>query len=66
MVFFEDGQLDVPEALSPDQIVEDGGAFEVQPTLKALLAGLRHRDVRRAPQHVLEHRFDLKNNQQTF
>ena len=49
MVLFEDGQLDVPEALSPDQVVEDGRAFEIEPTLKALLARLGHGDVARAP-----------------
>ncbi len=60
MVLFKDGQLDVPEALSPDQVVEDGRTFEVEPTLKSLLTRLGHRDVAGAPQHVLKHGLDLK------
>ena len=66
VVLLVDGQLDVPESLSADQVVEDGGPLQVEPPLQRLLPALGlppclqvEDDVTRAPQHVLQHRLDL-------
>ena len=66
MVLLVDGQLDVPQALGADQVVEDGGPLQVKSPLQRLLPALSfppclqvEDDVTRAPQHVLQHRLGL-------
>ena len=66
MVLLVDRELDVPEALGADQVVEHGGPLQVEPPLQRLLPALRlppglqvEDDVARAPQHVLQHGLDL-------
>merc|ERR1712018_260175 len=61
VVLLVDGQLDVPEALGADQVVEDGGPLQVKPSLQRLFSAFRlppclqvKDDVARAPQHVLQ------------
>ena len=66
MVLLVDGQLDVPEALGADQVVEDGRPLQIEPPLQSFLPAFClppclqvEDDVTRAPQHVLQHRLDL-------
>ena len=40
VVLLVDGQLDVPESLGPDQVVEDGRPLQVEPPLQRLLSAL--------------------------
>ena len=66
MVLLVDGEVDVPEALGADDVVQHRGALQVEPPLQRLLAALRlaavpevEDDVAGTPQHVLQHGLDL-------
>ena len=66
MVLLVDGEVDVPESLGADDVVQHRGALQVQPPLQRLLAALRlaavpevEDDVAGPPEHVLQHGLDL-------
>ena len=66
MIFLVDGEEDVPESLGADDVVEDGGPLQVQPSLQSLLPALRlpahlevEDDVAGPPEHVLQHGLHL-------
>ena len=66
MVLLVDGEVDVPEALGADDVVQHGGALQVEPPLQRLLAALRlaavaevEDDVAGPPQHVFQHGLHL-------
>ena len=66
MIFLVDGEDDVPESLGADDVVEDCGSLQIQPSLQRLLSALRlathlevEDDVAGPPQHVLQHGLHL-------
>ena len=67
MILLVHAELDVSQALGPDQVMKDSGSLEVQPPLERLLPGLGlpgavpgvEDDVTRAPEHELQHGLDL-------